>query len=118
MANKDGKVVQPTSETFSAAAASANWEAAPGFGVILTDGAGAAAWPIAGATFILIHKKPAKPADAAEALRFFAWAYAKGGKMAEDLDFVPLPAKVVGAVEKSWQEVKDEKGQPVFTASK
>ena len=56
--------------------------------------------------------------DAAEALKFFAWAYAKGGQMAEELDFVPMPAKVVGAIEKSWQEVKDEKGQPVFTASK
>jgi phosphate transport system substrate-binding protein len=116
MANKDGKMVQPTAEAFSAAAANANWEGTPGFGVILTDGAGASSWPITGATFILIHKKPAKPADAAEALRFFAWAYAKGGKMAEELDFVPMPAKVVGAIEKSWQEVKDDKGQPVFTA--
>src|SRR5215510_2871762 len=116
MANKDGKAVEPTAEGFSAAAANANWEGTPGFGVILTDGAGAASWPIAGATFILIHKKPAKPADAAEALKFFAWAYAKGGKMAEELDFVPMPAKVVGAIEKSWQEIKDEKGQPVFTA--
>jgi phosphate transport system substrate-binding protein len=118
MANKDGKVVEPTAESFSAAAASANWEGTPGFGVVLTDGPGAGSWPIAGATFILIHKKPQKPADAAEALRFFAWAYAKGGKMAEELDFVPMPAKVVGAIEKSWQEVKDEKGQPVFAASK
>jgi phosphate transport system substrate-binding protein len=117
MANKDGKVVEPTAGAFSAAAASANWEGTPGFGVILTDGAGAASWPIAGATFILIHKKPAKPADAAEALKFFAWAYAKGGKMAEELDFVPMPAKVVGAIEKSWQEIKDDKGQPVFSVS-
>src|SRR5215813_2570144 len=116
MANKDGKVVEPTADAFSAAAASADWEGTPGFGVILTDGAGPASWPIAGATFILIHKKPQKPADAAEALRFFAWAYAKGGKMAEELDFVPVPAKVVGAIEKSWQEIKDDKGQPVFTA--
>ena len=118
MTNKDGKVVEPTADAFSAAAASANWEGTPGFGVILTDGAGPASWPIAGATFILIHKKPAKPADAAEALKFFAWAYAKGGKMAEELDFVPMPAKVVGSIEKSWQDIKDEKGQPVFTASK
>ena len=56
--------------------------------------------------------------DAAEALKFFAWAYSKGDKMAEDLDFVPMPAKVVGAVQKSWAEIKDDKGQPVFAASK
>jgi phosphate transport system substrate-binding protein len=117
MANKDSKVVDPNSDAFSAAAANANWEGTPGFGVILTDEAGASVWPITGATFILIHKKPAKPADAAEALKFFAWAYAKGGKMAEELDFVPMPAKVVTSIQKSWQDVKDDKGQPVFTAA-
>src|SRR5262245_57095366 len=114
MANKDGKVVQPTADSVSAAASSPNWDGTPGFGVILTDGAGAGSWPLAGATFILIHKKPPKPADAAEALKFFSWAYAKGGKMAEELDFVPMPANVVGSIQKSWQEVKDDKGQPVI----
>jgi phosphate transport system substrate-binding protein len=117
MANKDGKVVDPNSDAFSAAAANATWESTPGFGVILTDEAGAGSWPIAGATFILIHKKPAKPADAAEALKFFAWAYAKGSKAAEELDYVPMPAKVVTSIQKSWQEIKDDKGQPVFTAA-
>ena len=117
MANKDGKVVDPNSDAFSAAAANANWEGTPGFGVILTDEPGAGSWPIAGATFILIHKKPQKPADAAEALKFFAWAYTKGSKAAEDLDYVPMPAKVVTSIQKSWQDVKDDKGQPVFTAA-
>jgi phosphate transport system substrate-binding protein len=117
MANKDGKVVDPNSDAFSAAAANANWEATPGFGVVLTDEPGAGSWPIAGATFILIHKKPAKPADAAEALKFFAWAYTKGSKMAEELDYVPMPAKVVTSIQKSWQDIKDDKGQPVFTAA-
>src|SRR5215510_6204192 len=118
MANKDGKVVEPTAEAFSAAAASANWEGTPGFGVILTDVPGAGSWPIAGATFILMHKKPQRAADAAEALKFFAWAYTKGGKLAEELDYVPMPGRVVSAIQKSWQEIKDEKGQPVFTASR
>src|SRR5215470_10528171 len=117
MANKDGKVVEPNAEAFSAAAANANWESTPGFGVILTDGSGAGSWPIAGATFILIHKKPAKPADAAEALKFFAWAYAKGGKSAEELDYVPMPAKVVTSIEKSWQDIKDDKGQSVYKSN-
>jgi len=117
MANKDGKVVEPTADAFSAAAANANWEGTAGFGVILTDEPGAGSWPIAGATFILMHKKPQRPADSTEALKFFAWAYAKGGKMAEELDYVPMPGKVVGAIQKSWQEIKDQKGQPVFVAS-
>ena len=114
MINQVGKVVEPNAEAFSAAAASANWEGTPGFGVILTNGSGAGTWPIAGATFILMHKKPQSASDSAEALKFFAWAYAKGGKMAEELDFVPMPASVVTAIQKSWAEIKDEKGQPVY----
>src|SRR5260370_1185829 len=86
LVNKDGKAVGPTSESFQAAAASADWVGTPGFGVILTNEAGAGSWPISGATFILIHKQPPDAAAAAEALKFFAWGYSKGGKMAEDLD--------------------------------
>src|ERR1700694_4625664 len=118
MVNKDGKAVAPTSEAFQAAAASADWAGTPGFGVILTDEAGAGAWPIAGATFILIHKQPPDPVAAAEALRFFAWGYAKGGKMAEDLDYVPLPAKVVTAIQKVWaSDIKDASGKPIYALS-
>lgn len=117
MINKDGKVVSPKAESFQAAAANADWEHSPSFYVILTDQSGADTWPIAGATFILIHKQPQDPAAAAEALKFFAWAYAKGGKMAEDLDYVPMPAKVVTAIEGIWaKEIKDTSGKPLFAA--
>ena len=102
MINKDGKTVAPTTASFQAAAANADWEQAPGFYVILTNQPGAGSWPITGATFILIHKQPQDPAAAAEALKFFAWAYAKGDKMAEDLDYVPMPDKVVDAIKKIW----------------
>ncbi len=47
------------------------------------------------ATWILIYKKPQNVADSAAALKFFAWAYEKGDKMADDLDYVPMPANVV-----------------------
>ena len=97
--NKDGKAVAPATAAFAAAAASADWEAAPGFGVILTNQAGANDWPIAAATFVLMHKQPNDPAATNAALKFFAWAFAKGGKMAEELDYVPMPANVVGAVQ-------------------
>ena len=70
------------------------------------------------ATFILIHKQPQDPAAASEALKFFAWAYAKGGKMAEELDYVPMPAKVVSEIEKAWAaEIKDASGKPLFAMS-
>jgi phosphate transport system substrate-binding protein len=115
MVNKDGKTVSPTSETFQAAAANADWNSVPGYGVILSDQPGAQSWPLTAATFILIHKQPQDPAAAALALKFFAWAYAKGGKMAEELDFVPMPAAVVGNVEKMWGgNIKDAGGKALF----
>jgi len=114
--NKSGKTVAPTAEAFSAAAANADWLGTPGFSVILTDQPGDQSWPIAGATFILIPKKPPDPAAAAEALKFFSWAYAHGGEMAEALDYVPLPESVVKAVEKMWaSNIKDASGKPLFT---
>ena len=116
--NKDGKAVEPTAASFTAAAGSADWVGTPGFGVILTDEPGAGSWPLAGATFILMHKQPQDPAAAAEALKFFAWAYAKGDKMAEDLDYVPMPDNVVNAIQKVWtSEIKDSSGKPLFAAS-
>jgi phosphate transport system substrate-binding protein len=118
MINKDGKTVAPNAASFQAAAASADWAKAEGFYVILTDQPGAASWPIAGATFILIHKQPQNPAAAAEALKFFAWAYGKGDKMAEDLDYVPMPDNVVNAIQKVWAaEIKDASGKPIFALS-
>src|SRR6266516_4250122 len=70
MINKDGKTVAPNSASFQAAAASADWEKAEAFYVVLTDQPGAGSWPIVGATFILIYKQPPDPAAAAQALKF------------------------------------------------
>jgi len=118
MINKDGKTVEPSAAAFQAAAANADWEKADHYYVILTDEPGATSWPIAGATFILIHTQPQDPAAATEALKFFAWAYKKGDKMAEELDYVPMPDKVVTAIQKMWStEIKDGSGKPLFAAS-
>jgi phosphate transport system substrate-binding protein len=118
MVNKDGKTVAPLPASFMAAAAGADWANAPGFYMILTDEKGAEAWPIAGATFILLPKQPQDAAAAAEALKFFAWAYAKGDQMAQDLDYIPMPDSVVNVVQKVWSsEVKDSGGKPLFSAS-
>jgi phosphate transport system substrate-binding protein len=118
MINKDGKTVAPTAEAFQAAAANADWNSVPGYGVILSDEPGAASWPMTAATFILIHKQPKDQAAAAEALKFFAWAYSKGDKMAEDLDFVPMPTPVVATIEKMWSaNIKDAAGKPLYALS-
>ena len=83
--------------------------------MILTDSAGAKSWPIAGATFILIPKQPKDPAATGEALKFFAWAYKNGAKMAEDLDYIPMPDSVVKQIEAVWKkDVKDDSGKPIF----
>ncbi|MDP2618869.1 MAG: phosphate ABC transporter substrate-binding protein PstS [Hyphomicrobiales bacterium] len=115
MVNKAGKTVTPTSEAFQAAAANADWNSQPGYGVILANQPGDQSWPMTAATWILIYKQPADPAATAEALKFFAWAYKNGGKMAEELDYVPMPAKVVDDIERMWAaEIKDASGKPIF----
>lgn len=87
--------------------------------MILTNEAGAASWPIAGATFILIHKQPGDPAAVGAALKFFNWAYAKGGQMAQELDYVPMPPGVVSAVQRLWAaQIKDASGKPLFALPK
>ncbi|HEU0062089.1 MAG TPA: phosphate ABC transporter substrate-binding protein PstS [Hyphomicrobiaceae bacterium] len=119
MINKDGKVVTPSSETFQAAAANADWNSKPGYGVILANQPGATSWPMTAATWILLYKKPQDPAATAEALKFFAWSYAKGDKMADELDYVPMPDKVVSDIEKMWSsEIKDSAGKSLYMASK
>jgi phosphate transport system substrate-binding protein len=116
--NKDGKTVEPSSTAFQAAAVNANWNKEDGFHVILTDEAGAASWPITGATFILIPKQPNNPGATGEALRFFAWAYSKGDKVAQDLDYVPLPKNVVTEIEKVWAtQIKDASGKAIFAVA-
>jgi phosphate transport system substrate-binding protein len=115
--NKDGKTVPPTAKSFMAAAANANWDGTPGFGVVLTNEPGADSWPLAGATFILMHKQAQDAASSREALKFFDWAYGKGDKMAEDLDYVPMPDQVVAAIKRSWSEIKDKDGKPLLALS-
>jgi phosphate transport system substrate-binding protein len=117
MVNKDGKTVQPGGFSVQAAAANADWSSVPGYGVILANQPGAGSWPMTAATFILLPKQPTDAAAAAEALKFFAWAYAKGEKMADELDYVPMPKAVIEQVEKLWaSEVKDSGGKPLYTA--
>ena len=115
MINKDGKTVSPDAAAFAAAAANADWTAAaPYFRIVLSDQPGAASWPMAAATFILVYKKPEKPEETSQALKFFNWAYDNGAKMAADLDFVPMPANAVTAIRKAWTDnVKDAAGKPV-----
>ena len=111
MQNAAGTFVSPDDSAFKAAAASADW--AKSFYQILTNQAGKDAWPLTGATFILMHKVQDKPVNATGSLNFFSWAYKNGDKTADDLDYVPMPAAVKTQIEKSWAEIKDTAGKPV-----
>ncbi len=118
MVNKAGKTVLPTIKTFQAAAANADWKSQPGYGVILANQAGDQSWPMTAATWILLYKKPADAVATGEALKFFGWAYAKGTTMAQDLDYVPMPANVVADIQKMWSsEVKDASGKPLYAVT-
>ena len=112
--NKSGKFVQPVDSAFRAAAAGADWNSAPGMGVVLTDQPGEASWPITGASFILVHAKQEKPEAGREVLKFFDWAYKNGQSMAEELDYVPMPDPVVKRIEASWKGVTDASGKAVY----
>jgi phosphate transport system substrate-binding protein len=111
MKNKDGVFVAPDDETFKAAAAGADWNKS--FYQLITDQPGKNAWPISTATFILMHVKQDKPAQATETFKFFTWAFKNGGKSALDLDYVPMPANVIGSIEKAWGQSVDAAGKPV-----
>ncbi len=102
MMNAAGKRVSPTTPSFQAAAANADWANAPGYYQILTNQKGDASWPITAATFILMYGEPADKAASVEAQKFFAWAFEKGDRMAEELDFIPMPKPVVSLIAKTW----------------
>jgi phosphate transport system substrate-binding protein len=100
--NKAGKTIQPTNEAFQAAASNADWTNAPGYYLILTDQPGDKSWPIVASTFILMHKESVDKASSQEALKFFQFAFEKGAKSAEDLDYISMPDSVIKLIEKTW----------------
>ncbi len=114
MQNKAGKWVSPTAAAFAAAAAGAKWQAAPGFYLLLLDQAGAGAWPITGATFILMHSKQTSAQTGHDVLAFFDWAYKNGNPAAAALDYVPLPDAVKALVRRSWLKIVGPDGKPVY----
>ncbi len=103
LVNKDGKTVSPSAQSFQAAASNGDWTHAQNYYLILTDQAGAASWPITGASFILMYATPQDVAASTEALKFFDWAYKSGAAMASELDYVPLPDALIKQVRATWK---------------
>ncbi|TFW28679.1 phosphate ABC transporter substrate-binding protein PstS [Massilia horti] len=113
--NKDGNFLQPSDDAFKAAASGADWAKAPGFAIVLTDQPGKAAWPITGASYILMHKQQSDAAKGKEVLKFFDWAYKNGGPAATELDYVPMPDSVTKLVRSAWTaNLKDASGKAIW----
>ncbi|BDD93481.1 phosphate ABC transporter substrate-binding protein PstS [Pandoraea sp. XJJ-1] len=103
LTNADGKTVEPTTETFAAAAAKAEWSKT--FYQILTNEKGDKSWPIVAATFVLVHQKAdaGKEAQGADVLKFFDWSFKNGEKTAKELDYIPLPEAVLKQIRAGWK---------------
>ncbi len=113
--NQAGKFVQPEYDAFAAAAEGADWNSAPGMGVVLTNQPGDASWPVTSATFVLVHKLADKPENTKAVFDFFNWAFEKGADSAKTLDYVALPQAVTSAIAKQWSsDVKDAGGKAVW----
>jgi len=101
--NSAGKFIQPSIESFQAAAASADWKNAQDFYLVMTNAPGEKAYPLAATNFILVYKTPKDKEHTKGTLDFFKWAYENGQKQAEELAYVPLPADLVKLVEAYWK---------------
>ena len=117
LVNQAGKVVEPSAESFQSAASNADWKGTPGYAVVLTNEPGDMSWPITGASFILMHKDAKNPESSRAALKFFDWAFEHGDKMADQLDYVPMPKKVVELIQETWKaEIKGANGEALYAA--
>ena len=111
--NKAGEFVKPTQEAFVAAAANADWSV-PGMAASLIDQQGAASWPIVSPTFILLPKNPADAERSRNVMKFFDWAFRNGASLAQEMEYIPLPAKVQDAIRAAWAAEVKANGQPVW----
>ena len=102
--NAAGRFVQPSEESFAAAAASADWASSKDFFLVMTNAPGEASWPITATNFILMYRKPKDVAGARNARDYFKWVYANGDAQARQLDYVPLPDALVRQIEAYWAQ--------------
>lgn len=113
--NKSDSFVKPTQESFIAAAQNADWTV-PGFAASLIDQQGAASWPIVSPTFILLPTNPTDADRSRNVMRFFDWAFRNGSTLAQELEYIPLPAPVQDAVRGAWRSGVMVNGRPVWTS--
>ncbi len=99
--NQAGTFVQPSFKTFMDAAATASFDPAKHFYLWLNNAPGKEAWPIAGATFILLARE--KKDSNMKVVKFYDWAFKHGDKTAKELIYVPLPKSLKDKIEAYWK---------------
>ena len=99
--NHAGTFVEPSFESFEDAAATASFDPKKDFYLWLNDAPGKKAWPIAGATFILLAKE--KTDSNKKVVKFYDWAFKNGDVKAKELIYVPLPKSLKTKVEGYWK---------------
>jgi phosphate transport system substrate-binding protein len=100
--NAAGNLVSPTAASFAAAASTADWASAKDFNLIMTNAPGEQAWPITATTWVIMYKSPKNAGNSKVAFDFFKNALEHGQQAASELDYVPLPASLVGQIEAYW----------------
>ncbi|GAL10249.1 phosphate ABC transporter periplasmic phosphate-binding protein PstS [Vibrio astriarenae] len=113
--NKAGEFVSPDLNSFSKAAANADWLNTPTLDILLNDQPGAESWPMTAATFVLMHEEQANAESAKAILDFFHWSYGeKGADIALSLDYIPMPEDVVEIIEGVWSERFQSNGKEIY----
>lgn len=98
--NATGKFVAPTTGSFTASAANADWNNTPGLYMILTDQPGDESWPITGVTYILIRRDCSTETRQA-LIQYFNWCFTNGVTAAKKLNYVPIPENVVKLIQEN-----------------
>jgi phosphate transport system substrate-binding protein len=102
--NSAGQFVKPTIESVTAALATA--DIPDDFRFSMTNAPGKDAYPITGATWLLVYQQQKDAAKGKKLVEFLKWALTKGEGMAKDLNYAPLPDEVQQRVLKRIDEIK------------
>jgi len=102
--NAAGNYVSPTTDSVTAALASA--QVPDDFRFSMTNAPGAGSYPIAGVTWLLVYQKQDSTEKGRKMVEFLKWALTQGEEMAKPLDYAPLPQTLRDRVLKRISEIQ------------
>lgn len=111
--NRAGRFVSAGRTSFTSALAEGEWNRKD-LTISLTDRPGDDTWPITGASYILIYERQPSPDKARALLDFFHWCLTDGASLAEKMDYVPVPPRLVDLIEATWREDVTARGRAVW----